>query len=242
MWFLCDFSSDFDLSGPAWPPPLNHLWRGHWMGAKIAILSVKTHFAHFSWWCLLCLAINQSVQVLLFLLSFTKNGWQRVTYWVNSILPPLCVLINLCFAALKKCVFACACLCVCVRSLDKIETHQDPGKLLPFHPLMTFVVKDPLALALSLSLLLSHWDGLDHLALPGFEVFWGGVRSSASVPLAPLLCPFASVAGVALPLCANSALIQKLFYAVNRTCDRQRGGKERSGEEGGVGWGQDNTF
>lgn len=59
-------------------------------------------------------------------------------------------------------------------------------------------------------------------------------------PLVPLSVSFASVAGVALLLCANSALIQKLFYAVKRTCDRQRGGwgvggggRERVGREGG---------
>lgn len=52
----------------------------------------------------------------------------------------------------------------------------------------------------------------------------------------------ASVAGVALLLCANSALIQKLFYAVNRTCDRQRGGKERSGEKGGGGEARQHFF
>lgn len=43
--------------------------------------------------------------------------------------------------------------------------------------------------------------------------------------------PSASVAGVALLLCANSALIQKLFYAVKRTCDRGSEGRE------GIGWG-----
>lgn len=42
---------------------------------------------------------------------------------------------------------------------------------------------------------------------------------------------FASVAGVALVLCANAALIQKLFYAVKGTCDRQSGG----GGGGGAG-------
>lgn len=56
---------------------------------------------------------------------------------------------------------------------------------------------------------------------------------SASAPLLSaspaLLCT--SVAGVASPLCVNSALIQKLFYAVKRTCDRQREGEEAREEE-----------
>lgn len=112
--------------------------------------------------------------------------------------------------------------------------------------LQDLVGKDPLPLccrlsasAASLSLCLSLWDGLVCLSLSEFEVFWGGVRSSVSVPLVPLLCCFASVAGVASLLCVNSALIQKLFYAVKRTCDRQRG------VEGGEEWGrgrQGNTF
>lgn len=39
-------------------------------------------------------------------------------------------------------------------------------------------------------------------------------------------------------LCVNSALIQKLFYAVKRTCDRQRGGEgEEWGRTGEGGWG-----
>lgn len=68
------------------------------------------------------------------------------------------------------------------------------------------------------------------------------VRVSRS-PLVPLSVSFASVAGVALLLCANSALIQKLFYAVKRTCDRQRG-RWGSVEGGGGGGGgrQDNKL
>ena len=67
-----------------------------------------------------------------------------------------------------------------------------------------------------------------------------GARSSVFTPslrtlrLGPPLSSvlFASVAGVASLLCVNSALIQKLFYAVKRTRDRQRG--VEGGEEGGM--------
>lgn len=57
---------------------------------------------------------------------------------------------------------------------------------------------------------------------------------SVSVPPRASSESLASVAGVASLLCANSALIQKLFYAVKRTCDGQRGvegGEGRGGEE-----------
>lgn len=61
--------------------------------------------------------------------------------------------------------------------------------------------------------------------------------ASLSASLSPLSSVlFASVAEVASLLCANSALIQKLFYAVKRTRDRQRG-VEGGQELGGNGVG-----
>lgn len=51
---------------------------------------------------------------------------------------------------------------------------------------------------------------------------------------------FGSVVGVASPLCVNSALIQELFYAVKRTCDKQKG--VEGGVGVGVGWGVRQQF
>lgn len=103
--------------------------------------------------------------------------------------------------------------------------------------LQDLVGKDPLPLSLSLARARSlslPVSGMDSSASrpAKFGVFWGGrgslerlhprrVALSVSVPPSSVL--LASVAEVASLLCANSALIQKLFYAVKRTRDRQRG-------------------
>lgn len=119
--------------------------------------------------------------------------------------------------------------------LNKSETYQDPSKLLLFHPSGPRRQRSPASLSrvrsLSLSLSVSGMDS--SASRPAkFGVFWGGrgslerlnprrVALSVSVPPSSVL--LASVAEVASLLCANSALIQKLFYAVKRTRDRQRG-------------------
>lgn len=141
----------------------------------------------------------------------------------------ICVFINL-YIRVKS-----VCVSVCVH-WAKVKLTRIPANCFS-SILQDLVGKDPLPLCCRLSASaasLSLWDGLVWLSQSEFEVFWGGVRSSVSVPLV-----FASVAGVASLLCVNSALIQKLFYAVKRTCDRQRG------VEGGEEWGrgrQGNTF
>lgn len=119
----------------------------------------------------------------------------------------------------------------------RTSSCRSPGSLLPLSP----------SRALSLSL----WDGLVRLWLSGVFLRWPriawvssprrGALSASGPQLLPLLCCFAGVAWVASLLCVNSALIQKLFYAVKRTCDRRRGvegGEERRRREGRQG----NTF
>lgn len=119
------------------------------------------------------------------------------------------------------------------------QTHQDADKLLLFHPrgrddpdLASAAVlagtDAPASSACTLGKLLSLLLLLFFFPLRPSEVSRPHLLRASSVPSA-------SVAGVALLLCANSALIQKLFYAVNRTCDREREGWEGSGRGGGRG-------
>lgn len=108
-------------------------------------------------------------------------------------------------------------------------TYQDPSNLLLFHPSGPCGQRSqPLwcsrrlsgeLVCLSLSKVgrfFLRWPLLE--CLPPCRV-----TLSVAVPPLPLQVLFGNVAGVASPLCVNSALIQKLFYAVNRACDRQRG-------------------
>lgn len=125
------------------------------------------------------------------------------------------------------------------------KTHQDPGKLLLFHPSGSCLQRSPSSLLLSdASLSLSLWAGL---VCPNqsLKIFAGVVRSSVFTPSRHSLCLrpsyassglFWSAAGVASLLCVNSALSRNFFYAVKRTCDRQRGveGGEEGREGGGV--------
>lgn len=91
------------------------------------------------------------------------------------------------------------------------------------------------ALSRTLSLSLSLCNGLVPHSVRVLKI--------SEVTFTRVSCPprassasFASAAGVAWLLCANSVLIQKLFYAVKRTCDRQRkGGWWGWGEGGGEG-------
>lgn len=137
-------------------------------------------------------------------------------------------------------------LCVSVFLLLEVCESNLPGsrQTASLPSFRTLSAKIP-CLSLLPSLCRSLWDGLVRLSLSEFEVFWGGVRSSVSVPPRASSVLFAGVAGVASLLCVNSALIQKLFYAVKGTCDRQRGvegGEEWGGRGGWVGGGQGNNF
>lgn len=126
-------------------------------------------------------------------------------------------------------------LCACVLTEQKSKTYQDPGKLLLFHPSGPCRQRSSCLCCLALPL---GWT-----RPPLATRIWSFLRWRSLECLGPPRASSvssASVAGVALLLCANSALIQKLFYAVKRTCDRQRGGG-RGGKEWGRGK-QDNTF
>jgi len=59
--------------------------------------------------------------------------------------------------------------------------------------------------------------------------FWCALLLPQSFPLSASSAGLQCWAEVASLLCANSALIQELFYAVKGTCDR-----EKEGERGGV--------
>lgn len=65
-------------------------------------------------------------------------------------------------------------------------------------------------------------DGFVFLLRPRVE---GSPVSARLRPPRASSLSLASVSRVAVLLPANSALIQKLFYAVKRTCDKQGGGK-----------------
>lgn len=157
----------------------------------------------------------------------------------------LCVWIHLyiCVTILESVV----CECVCVH-WAKVKLTWIPANCFS-SILQDLVGKDPLPLccrlsasAASLSLSLSGMDSSVSCYQKFFGGGWGFARVSSPLSLClgpqllPLLCCFASVAWVASLLCVNSALIQKLFYAVKRTCDRQRG------VEGGEECGGENTF
>lgn len=125
-----------------------------------------------------------------------------------------------------------ASMCVSVCAQNKSQTYQDPGKLLLFHPWGPCRQRSSSLCCLSHSLALPLG-----LTRPPLSWVWSLQRWRSLKWLGPPRASsvsFASVAGVALLLCANSALIQKLFYAVKGTCDRQSGGggEERRGEGG----------
>lgn len=123
------------------------------------------------------------------------------------------------------------------------QTHQDADKLLLFHPRGRDDPAPQLPFSLGQMRLpppLAHLEGCCFF----FFFFFPLRPSEVSRPhlLRASSVPSASVAGVALLLCANSALIQKLFYAVNRTCDREREVGGQRGVGGGEGGRQDNKL
>lgn len=106
--------------------------------------------------------------------------------------------------------------------------------------LQDLIGKDPLAsLLLSLPWLLSVADSSasGDQSLRFSEVAFECLRADVSRSLSRSPCAasqlFGSVAGVASLLCVNSALIQKLFYAVKRTCDKWKGVEGGEAREGG---------
>ena len=196
-----------------------------------------------------------------------ETGW--LNWWSSSCISPvsseawlppcmtcLCVYnvcLRYCFfeAFVCVCVCVCVCMCTCVFTFTEQKSHlpgsRQAASLPSFRtlsakiPCLSAAVSLSLCLSVSLSLTLSLGWTRPPLAIRVWS-FWRWLSLECLGPPRASSVSFASVAGVASLLCANSALIQKLFYAVKGTCDRQRGVEGRRGVGKGRGGGKATLF